>query len=79
MPSTPSAGERLWQALEAEGPLQVAGTINAYSALLAEQAGFTVECIYLVSANKGNSSQQMGEHGRAPQRRCLYVWRKPAS
>ncbi len=31
-----SAGIRFWQALEAEKPLQVVGTINAYSALLAE-------------------------------------------
>ncbi|MHC4230530.1 MAG: methylisocitrate lyase, partial [Planctomycetota bacterium] len=29
-----SAGARLWQALEEERPLQVVGTINAYSALL---------------------------------------------
>ena len=54
MPSTPSAGERLWQALEAERPLQVAGTINAYSALLAEQAGF--RAIYLSGAGVANAS-----------------------
>ncbi|MGB5623042.1 MAG: methylisocitrate lyase [Gammaproteobacteria bacterium] len=54
MPSTPSAGERFWQALEAERPLQVAGTINAYSALLAEQAGF--RAIYLSGAGVANAS-----------------------
>lgn len=54
MPSTPSAGERLWQALEAERPLQVAGTINAYSALLAKQAGF--RAIYLSGAGVANAS-----------------------
>jgi len=25
---------------------------------------------------KGNSSQQMGEHGREELRKCVYVWRK---
>jgi len=54
MPSNRSAGERLWQALEAERPLQVAGTINAYSALLAEQAGF--RAIYLSGAGVANAS-----------------------
>ncbi len=40
MPEIQSAGERFRAALEAERPLQVVGTINAYSALLAERAGF---------------------------------------
>jgi hypothetical protein len=26
---------------------------------------------------KGNSSQQMGEHGREALRKCVYVWQKP--
>ncbi|MDQ2069733.1 methylisocitrate lyase [Natronospira bacteriovora] len=52
--SQDSAGARLWQALEAERPLQVAGTINAYSALLAEQAGF--RAIYLSGAGVANAS-----------------------
>ncbi len=43
--ATVSAGARLWSALEAERPLQVVGTVNAYSALLAERAGF--RAIYL--------------------------------
>jgi len=43
--ATDKAGERLRQALANECPLQVAGTINAYSALLAERAGF--KAIYL--------------------------------
>ena len=25
---------------------------------------------------KGNSSQQMGAHGRQELRKCVYVWRK---
>jgi len=35
-----SAGARFREALQAEKPLQVAGAINAYTARLAEQAGF---------------------------------------
>jgi methylisocitrate lyase len=49
-----SAGQRLWDALEAERPLQVVGTVNAYSALLAERAGFSA--IYLSGAGVANSS-----------------------
>ena len=49
-----SAGARFWQALQAERPLQVAGTINAYAALLAEQAGF--RAIYLSGAGVANAS-----------------------
>lgn len=52
MPS--SAGERFWQALEAERPLQVAGAINAYAALLAERAGF--RALYLSGAGVANAS-----------------------
>jgi methylisocitrate lyase len=39
-PLTESAGERFRAALRDEKPLQVAGTINAYTARLAEAAGF---------------------------------------
>jgi methylisocitrate lyase len=49
-----SAGVRFWQAIEAEKPLQVVGTINAYSALLAEKAGF--RAIYLSGAGVANAS-----------------------
>ena len=49
-----SAGGRLWEALDAERPLQVAGTINAYSALMAERAGF--RAIYLSGAGVANAS-----------------------
>ena len=49
-----SAGVRFWNALEAEKPLQVVGTINAYSALLAEKAGF--RAIYLSGAGVANAS-----------------------
>ncbi len=43
-----SAGKRFQAALAAERPLQVAGTINAFTALLAEKAGF--KAIYLSGA-----------------------------
>jgi len=49
-----SAGSRFWQALETERPLQVAGTVNAYAALLAERAGF--RAIYLSGAGVANAS-----------------------
>lgn len=49
-----SAGTRFWQALNDERPLQIAGTINAYSALLAEKAGF--RAIYLSGAGVANAS-----------------------
>ena len=49
-----SAGARLWQAIDEERPLQVVGAINAYSALLAERAGF--KALYLSGAGVGNAS-----------------------
>jgi len=55
MTRTPiSAGARFWAALEQERPLQVAGAVNAYSALLAERAGF--RAIYLSGAGVANAS-----------------------
>lgn len=53
-PQSISPGSRFWQALEAERPLQVVGTINAYAALLAGQAGF--RAIYLSGAGVANAS-----------------------
>ena len=49
-----SAGARFRAALKAEQPLQIAGTINAYTALLAERAGF--KAIYLSGAGVANAS-----------------------
>ena len=51
---TPSSGQRLRTALAAETPLQVVGTVNAFSALLAEQAGF--RALYLSGAGVANAS-----------------------
>jgi DNA modification methylase len=44
----------------------------------AEQAGFDVEAIWVLPTGKGNSSQQMGTHGREELRKCIYVWRRKA-
>jgi DNA modification methylase len=42
----------------------------------AQALGFFVEAIRVLPGGKGNSSQQMGEHGRQALRKCVYVWRK---
>lgn len=52
MSQTPSVS--LQAALNVEKPLQIAGTINAYSALLAKEAGF--KAIYLSGAGVANAS-----------------------
>ena len=49
-----SPGSRFRQAVLEEHPLQVVGTINAYSALLAQRAGF--RAIYLSGAGVANAS-----------------------
>lgn len=43
---------------------------------IAEHLGFTTDCILVLPSGKGNSSQQMGVHGRTSLRKCVYVWRK---
>ena len=42
----------------------------------AEKCGFKIENILVLPKGKGNSSQQMGLHGRDQLRKCVYVWRK---
>ena len=49
-----SPGELFRRALAAESPLQIAGTLNAYAALLAERAGF--RALYLSGAGVANHS-----------------------
>ncbi len=56
-----SPGARLRAALRAERPLQVAGTNNAYAALLAEKAGF--RAIYLSGAGVANASHGVPDLG----------------
>ncbi len=43
---------------------------------IAGQLGFVVEQILVLPNGKGNSSQQMGAHGRDALRKCVYLWRK---
>jgi methylisocitrate lyase len=59
--STDSPGNRFRAAVEAERPLQVAGTINAYCALLAARAGF--RAIYLSGAGVANASFALPDLG----------------
>jgi methylisocitrate lyase len=49
-----TAGTRFRAALDAERPLQIVGAVNAYTALLAERAGF--RAIYLSGAGVANAS-----------------------
>ena len=43
---------------------------------VAQDIGFRVERILVLPQGKGNSSQQMGKHGRQPLRKCVYIWKK---
>jgi len=43
---------------------------------IAEKIGFNIEEIIVLKNGKGNSSQQMGKHGRDELRKCIYIWRK---
>src|SRR3954470_16382335 len=54
MTQIPSAGALFRAALEQERPLQIVGAINAYSALLAQAAGF--RALYLSGAGVANAS-----------------------
>jgi methylisocitrate lyase len=60
MPNS-SAGYRFRQALEKENPLQMVGTINAYSSLLAKRCGF--RAIYLSGAGVANASYGLPDLG----------------
>ena len=43
---------------------------------IAENLGFEVRQILVLPNGKGNSSQQMGTHGRDPLRKCVYLWHR---
>jgi methylisocitrate lyase len=60
-PALPSPGARLRAALEEEQPLQIAGAIHAYGALLAERAGF--RALYLSGAGVANASRGIPDLG----------------
>src|SRR5690625_3992863 len=49
-----SAGARFRAALDEESPLQIAGAVNAYTALLAQRAGF--RALYVSGAGVANAS-----------------------
>lgn len=51
-------------------------SVDMILSVIAESLGFYVENILVLPNGKGNSSQQMGEHGREELRKCIYVWRK---
>lgn len=59
MEQTP--GMKFRQALEAERPLQIVGTINAYAAIMAKQVGF--RAIYLSGAGVANASYGLPDLG----------------
>ncbi len=42
----------------------------------AAKVGFKIKKIWTLPVGKGNSSQQMGEHGRSELRKCVYIWEK---
>jgi DNA modification methylase len=51
-------------------------SVDLILSYLAQKLGFYVEKILVLPDGKGNSSQQMGAHGREPLRKCVYIWRK---
>jgi methylisocitrate lyase len=55
-------GQRFREALSAEKPLQIAGALNAYSALLAQRAGF--RALYLSGAGVANHSHGWPDTGK---------------
>ncbi len=54
MSGIPSAGRRFREAIAAEHPLQIIGTVNAYAALMAREVGY--RAIYLSGAGVANYS-----------------------
>jgi methylisocitrate lyase len=56
-----SAGARFRQALQANSPLQIVGAINAFSAMLAAQAGH--QALYLSGAGVANASYGLPDLG----------------
>jgi len=73
-----SAGERFRRALEQERPLQIAGVINAYTAILAEKTGF--RALYLSGAGVANASYGLPDLGMTSLEDVLAdVWRITAA
>jgi methylisocitrate lyase len=61
MTTTPSPSALFRQALQAEKPLQIVGTINAYTALLAQRVGY--RAIYLSGAGVANAAHGLPDLG----------------
>ena len=61
VPSPNSAGQRLWDAVESERPLQVVGAVNAMCALLAQRAGF--RALYLSGSGVASASHGLPDLG----------------
>ena len=51
-------------------------SVDTILSKVAEDIGFQIEKILVLPQGKGNSSQQMGRHGREALRKCVYVWKK---
>jgi hypothetical protein len=51
-------------------------SVDLILSAMAESLGFEVEHILVLPNGKGNSSQQMGQHGREALRKCVFIWRK---
>ena len=51
-------------------------SVDTILSKIAEDIGFQIENILVLPQGKGNSSQQMGKHGREALRKCVYVWKK---
>lgn len=61
MADTPTPGRLLREAVAHESPLQVVGTINAYTALLAQRVGY--RALYLSGAGVANASYGLPDLG----------------
>ena len=51
-------------------------SVDTILSKIAKDIGFQIEKILVLPQGKGNSSQQMGKHGREALRKCVYVWKK---
>lgn len=51
-------------------------SVDTILSKVAQDIGFRIDKILVLPQGKGNSSQQMGKHGRQPLRKCVYIWKK---
>ena len=61
MTNNANPGARFWEALRTEKPLQLAGVINAYAAMMAERAGF--RAVYLSGSGVATASYGLPDLG----------------